>query len=41
MPFKDEIDRLIKYIFILTVTVAEKAYENKLFGAGLYLSVVG
>ena len=41
MPLKDEIYRLIQYIFVLAVTVAEKAYEKKLLGAGIRLGVVG
>ena len=41
VPLKDEIYRLIYYIFVLAVTVAEKAYKNKLFGTSLRLGVVG
>jgi hypothetical protein len=41
VPFEDEIDRLIQYIFVLAVAVAEKAYKKKLLGAGLRLGVVG
>lgn len=40
MAFKDEVDGLVKYIFVFAVAVDEKVYENKLFGVGLRLSVV-
>jgi hypothetical protein len=40
VPLKDEVYRLIQYIFVLAVTVAEKAYEKKLLGTGLSLGVV-
>ena len=40
MALKDEIDRLTQYIFVLAVTVTEKAYEKKLLGACLFLCVV-
>jgi hypothetical protein len=41
VPLKDEIYRLLQYVFVLAVTVTEKPYQNELPWTGLRLSVVG
>jgi hypothetical protein len=41
VPFEDEIDRLIQYIFVLAVAIAEKSHEKKLLGTRLRLGIVG